>query len=155
MAFAEWPADADEIHYHIQYDWDQSDDEYAPTVFSLNSDKLQVADLSNMDGLAEGYPVVGQSDGTGMQLMALSDGGGLESPTCSIEPTKEGQCPIICRMGEMEVNTRNGDGLWTLVPKGGEEGFTNYALAADVAVEGEGGDGGSGDGGEPTMVDMK
>ncbi|KAF2206482.1 hypothetical protein CERZMDRAFT_89309 [Cercospora zeae-maydis SCOH1-5] len=137
MAFAEWPADADEIHYHIQYDWDQSDDEYAPTVFSLANDQLQVADLSNVEGLAEGYPVVGQSyDGPGMQLMALSNGGGMESPTCKIEPTKEGQCPIVCRMGENEVNVRNADGLWSLVPKdGGEEGFTNYALAADVAVE--------------------
>lgn len=130
------PADADEIHYHVQYDWDQSDDEYAPTIFSLDGTQLQVADLSNVEGAAEGYPVVGQSyDGPGMQMMALSNADGYAVPICRIEATENGQCPIRCSIDGNEVNSRNENGLWSLLPAGSEAEFTNYVLAADVAVD--------------------
>ncbi|WPA97695.1 uncharacterized protein RHO25_002306 [Cercospora beticola] len=151
MAFAEWPADADEIFYHVQYDWDQSDDEYAPTLFSLTGDKLSVADLtSSDDGAAEGYSVVGQTyDGPGMQIMALADAGGYQVPSCRIEPTEDGKCPLMCNLGTNDVNSRNNDGLWTLLPHGEQSEFTNYVLAADVQVDEGGGDNGGGDtGGE-------
>ncbi|PPJ50594.1 hypothetical protein CBER1_06305 [Cercospora berteroae] len=151
MAFAEWPADADEIFYHVQYDWDQSDDEYAPTLFSLTGDKLSVADLtSSDDGAAEGYSVVGQTyDGPGMQIMALADAGGYQVPSCRIEPTGDGKCPLMCNLGTNDANSRNNDGLWTLLPHGEQSEFTNYVLAADVQVDEGGSDNGGGDtGGE-------
>ncbi|PIB00904.1 hypothetical protein CB0940_01559 [Cercospora beticola] len=135
------PADADEIHYHVQYDWDQSDDEYAPTIFSLDGTQLQVADLSNVEGAAEGYPVVGQSyDGPGMQMMALSNANGYAVPRCRIEATQDGRCPLRCSVDGNEVNSRNEDGLWSLLPAGSVAEFTNYVLAADVAVDEDGDD---------------
>ncbi|GIZ38683.1 hypothetical protein CKM354_000209100 [Cercospora kikuchii] len=159
MAFAEWPADADEIFYHVQYDWDQSDDEYAPTLFSLTGDKLSVADLtSSDDGAAEGYSVVGQEySGPGMQIMALADAGGYQVPSCRIEPTEDGKCPLMCNLGTNDVNSRNSDGLWTLLPHGSESEFTNYVLAADVQVDEGGGDNGGGDAGgeDPSTPALK
>ena len=138
MAFAEWPADADEIYYHVQYDWDQTDDVYAPTVFSLtgtNGDELRVANIDGED--AEGWRVVGQTyDGPGYQMMALGDSGGYAVPACSIQVTEDGKCPLLCNLGWNDVNGRNNDGLWSLLPHGTPDGFMNFAMSAgDVQLD--------------------
>ncbi|USW58339.1 hypothetical protein Slin15195_G116580 [Septoria linicola] len=146
--FVEWPADAEEIYYHIQYDWSAGDDEWAPTVFNLDEGQtLRVADLDNhnTEGALENYVVVGKNhDGDGMQngsptdgihIVATQDGGGNDAVQCRIEPTEDDQCALLCSSGSYTVNSRDGDGLWNLMSNGTEWQFTNYVFAANVELE--------------------
>lgn len=143
MAIAEWPADADEIFYHVQYDWNPEDDEYAPTVFTITGeDELRVANMANSDGVAEGYRLAGVGDdASGYQIVANDVVEGGVFPSCKIEVTADGQCPLRCNIGGNNVNTRNNDGLWALMPEGTEDGFQNFIMAAED-VQLDGGDGG-------------
>lgn len=143
MAIAEWPADAEEIFYHVQYDWNPEDDEYAPTVFTITGeDELRVANMANADGVAEGYRLAGVGDdASGYQIVANDVVEGGVFPSCKIEVTADGQCPLRCNIGGNNVNTRNNDGLWALSPEGTEDGFQNFVMAAE-GVQLDGGDGG-------------
>ncbi|KAF2210245.1 hypothetical protein CERZMDRAFT_99659 [Cercospora zeae-maydis SCOH1-5] len=152
MAFAEWPADEEEIFYHVQYDWNQEDDEYAPTVFTITGvDELRVAGMANSEGVADGYRIAGVGDApSGYQLVANDVVEGGVFPACEIEVTAEGQYPLICNIGGNNVNTRKIDGLWALMPEGPEDGFQNFVMAAgDVHLDdGDGGEGGG-------VIDLK
>ncbi|GIZ37027.1 hypothetical protein CKM354_000049000 [Cercospora kikuchii] len=143
--FVEWPADSDEIFYHVQYDFNSADDEWAPTVFKLDGETLSVADLDDQEGSLENYVVVGKNhDADGMQtgnptdgihIVATQGGGGNDAVNCKIEATENDQCALMCTSGSYSVNSRDGDGTWSLMSEATEYQFTNYVFAANVALE--------------------
>ncbi|KAF2213131.1 hypothetical protein CERZMDRAFT_90574 [Cercospora zeae-maydis SCOH1-5] len=143
--FVEWPADSDEIFYHVQYDFNSGDDEWAPTVFRLDGERLSVADLESQEGNLENYIVVGKNhDADGMQagnptdgvhIVATQGGSDHDPVQCKIEATENDQCALLCTSGSYNVNSRDGEGTWSLMSEATEYQFTNYVFGANVELE--------------------